>query len=209
MVLEDRGQVQDAGAVQPCCMSPPPCRGFPGQERGCKTNHSCNMRESTWRLWRSLKTLQLWQAGPRLLQRNRGSLLWVAMLGLSSCRTCIAIPQDQHRNTVGHFSGAGATGRLLSSRTCQSLLADCTFLLEPVGSPVVMRLTHHARTRRDVRVDTACEPHAFWGSAPHCNLSPAPLVLAGMGTNACTWLLLVCCSHTQIDFSVPCRMLKM
>lgn len=207
--LEDRGQAQDAGAVQPCCMSPPPCHGFPGQERGCKTNHSCNMRESTWRLWRSLKTLQLWQAGPRLLQRNWGSLLWVAMLGLSSCRTCIAISQEQHRNTVRHFSGAGATGKPLSSRTCQSLLADCTFLLEPVGSLAVMRLTPHARTRCDVRVDTPYEFHALWGSAPHCNLSPSPLVLVEMGTNACTWLLLVCCSRTQIEFSVPCRILKM
>lgn len=72
MVLEDRGQVQDAGAVQPCCMSPPPCRGFPGQERGCKTNHSCNMRESTWRLWRSLKTLQLWQAWPQASAEELG-----------------------------------------------------------------------------------------------------------------------------------------
>lgn len=92
--LGDRGQVQDAGAVQPWCMLPPPCCGFPGQERGCKTNHSCNMRESTWRLWRSLKTLQLWQAGPGLLQRNWGSLLRVAMLGAE-------LLQDVHCNVSG------------------------------------------------------------------------------------------------------------
>lgn len=127
--LGDRGQAQDAGAVQPCCMLPPPCCGFPGQERGCKMNHSCNMRESTWRLWRSLKTLQLWQAGPGLQQGNWGSLLWVATLGLSSCRICIATSQGQHRNTVGHFSDAGAMGKPPSSRTCQSLFVDCTFPL--------------------------------------------------------------------------------
>lgn len=107
--LRDRGQAQDAEAVQPCCTSPPPCCGFLDQERGCKTNHSCNMRESTWRLWRSLKTL----LAPGFCRGTEahccgwlcwGSLLWVAMPGLRSCRTCIAMSQGQHKNTVGHFS---------------------------------------------------------------------------------------------------------
>ena len=76
------GQMQDAEAAQPCCMSPPPRCGIPGpaglrgpgpgQERGCETNHSCNMRESTWSLRRSLKTLRLWQAGPGLLPEGLG-----------------------------------------------------------------------------------------------------------------------------------------
>lgn len=68
----DSEQMQDAGAAQPCSMSPPPHRGIPGQERGCKMNHSCNMSESTWSLWRSLKTLRLWQAGPGLLPKGPG-----------------------------------------------------------------------------------------------------------------------------------------
>lgn len=110
---------------------------------------------------------------------------------------------------MGHFSGAGATGKPHSSRMCQSLLVDCTFPLEPLGSPVVMRLTHDTQTSCDVRVDSPYEPRALWGSAPHCNLSLHCLVLERIGTNACTWLLLVHCSHIQIDFSVPCRMLKM
>lgn len=159
--LGDRGQAENTRAVQPCCMSPPPCRGFPSQERGCKTNHSCNMRESTWRLCRSFKILQLWRAGPRLLQRNWVSLLWMPVLGLSSCRTCFALSQGQQRNTVQPFSDAGATGKPLSSRTCQSLLVDCTFPLEPVGSPAVVRLTHDTRTRHDVRVDTPYGPCAL------------------------------------------------
>lgn len=89
------------------------------------------------------------------------------------------------------------------------MLVDCTFPLEHVSSPAVMRLTHHTRTRCDVRVDTPYEPDALLSSAPHCNLSPHPLVLEGMSTSTCTWLLLIHCSHTQIDFSVPCRIFKM
>lgn len=59
--------------------------------------------------------------------------------------------RGQHRNTEGHFPGA--VGNPLAIRTCQSLFSDCAFPSEHVASQEVLRLTHRARARCDVRVD--------------------------------------------------------
>lgn len=154
---------------------PPPRHGIPGpaglwgsapgQEGGCKMNHSCNMRESTWSLWRSLKTLRLWQAGPRLLPEGPGLAAAGGHAGAESCRTRVAMSQGRNGNTAGHFSGAGATGKPLANRTCQSPPADCAFPSEPVASRAALRPTHCARARRHVRVDTPYGPCALWGPA--------------------------------------------
>lgn len=72
--------------------------------------------------------------------------------------------QTQHRNTEGHFPGA--MGNPLASRTCQSLFLDSAFPLEHVAIWKVLRLTHRARARCDVRVDTPYKPCALWGPVP-------------------------------------------
>lgn len=64
----------------PFCMGSNPARLWgpaPGQETGCKTNHSCNMRESTWSVW-SRKPRRAGRLSPGCCQRGRGWLLWVA-----------------------------------------------------------------------------------------------------------------------------------
>lgn len=92
--------------------------------------------------------------------------------------------------------GAGVMGKPLSSRTCQSLLVDCTFPLEG-EQPSGDEADPPHQSKCDMRVDTPYEPYALWSFAPHCNLSPHPLVLEGLGTNVCTWLLLVHCSYSD------------
>lgn len=80
-----------------------------GQERGCKTNHSCNMRESTWSL-RSCKTRRLWQAGPGLLPEGPG-------LTAAGGRAGAELLQDAHcdvsrtaREHCGAFPGCRCHG---------------------------------------------------------------------------------------------------
>lgn len=116
--------------------------------------------------------------------------------------------QGHHGNTAGHFSGAGAAGKPLASKTCQSLPADCAFPSEPVASRAALRLTHRAGARCDVIRMPCMDPMHFGVLHPPFNFSPPPLVLEGVATGARTWLLLVRRSRTQI-FSVPCGMLEM
>lgn len=57
----------------------------PGQETGCKTNHSCNMRESTWSVW-SRKPRGAGRLAPGRCQRGQGWRPWVAAAGPQSLR---------------------------------------------------------------------------------------------------------------------------
>lgn len=118
------------------------------------------------------------------------------MLGLSSCRTHVAMSQGHHGNTAWHFSGAGATRKTLASRTCQSQREDCAFPSELAASWAALGLTHQARASCDVRADTPYGPRALCGPIAPCNISPPPLVLEGMETD--TYLLGCCWSSACV-----------
>lgn len=198
---------------------PPPRHGIPGpaglwgsapgQEGGCKMNHSCNMRESTWSLWRSLKTLRLWQAGPRLLPEGPGLAAAGGHAGAESCRTHVAMSQGRNGNTAGHFSGAGATGKPLAKQDLPKPACRLCLPLRACGQPGSAAADPLCQSK------ASCEGgHPVWtlctlGSCAPCNLSLPPLVLEGMGTDARTRLLLIQCLRSQVVLSIPCGMLKM
>lgn len=126
--------------------SPAGLRGpAPGQETGCKTNHSCNMRESTWSVW-SRKPRAAGRLAPGRCQRGQGWRPWVAAAGPRSLRVqepglggkaepCAGTPCAPRREQGGGCC-AGGMGWVFQLLGCFFFCAGCAlcYLQHGVGT---------------------------------------------------------------------------
>lgn len=188
--------------------SPAGLRGpAPGQETGCKTNHSCNMRESTWSVW-SRKPRAAGRLAPGRCQRGQGWRPWVAAAGPRSLRVqepglggkaepCAGTPCAPRREQGGGRC-AGGMGWVFQLLGCFFFLCRMRVVLPPArrgnaagASPAVGPLREAPR-RQDLPQPTcrllllgACgqpdgpaqRPRVL---RPSWHLPPAPLVRQGV-----------------------------
>lgn len=172
-------------------------------------NHSCNMRESTWSLWRSLKTLRLWQAGPGLLPEGPGLAAAGGHAGAELLQDTRCDVSRTAREHCGAFLWCWCHGETPCQQDLPKPACRLCLPLGACGQPGSAAADPLCQSK------ASCEGgHPVWtlcalGSCTPCNLSLPPLVLERMGTDARAWLLLIQCLRSQVVFSIPCGMLKM